>query len=202
MILSSRTVEWVSDRIERAYCRRYQEATCFMWDTRVWLLAARALLEEHQKNPWLPVDPELFVAAQCRLRSAADHWRDLSPPQAIRRYEHRVRQIIKKLRCELLAEVRRAEKAVSRGETIDAVVLRRNKSLSPLGRLIVAWRANRYDLADSLRLAARHQHDACPLYRVACVELLPPEHYPVFELVEGISLTPLSRPQRFAVALN
>lgn len=202
VILSSRTVDWVSDRIEKAYSRRFCEAPYVTWDTRVWSVAARALLEQHQKTPWLPVDPELFVASQCRAGTTADPWSDLAPPQAIRRYQSRILQIIRKLRAELKHEVRRAERAIARGDTVERLIARSDKRFSPIGKLILAHRAGRADLVETLRIRARHQHDACPLYRSACQSLLPLDCYPVSELVKGLPLTLRPLPQPKAFCLN
>lgn len=193
MILSTRTVDLVADRIERAYLRRYVEMPCVTWDSRIWRLAARGLLEEHTRVRWLPIDPELFVASQGRASATADPWTDLAPPEAIHRYRWRVQRIVRRLRAELQGEVNRAERAIARGRSIEDVCERRRRWLSPIGRLIVVSRANRPDLLDRYRSAAIRQHQSCPLYQRACHTLMPSEAYPVFELIPGVHLVPSAR---------
>jgi hypothetical protein len=99
-------------------------------------------------------------------------------------------QIVRRLRRELKAEVARAERMIGRGKALEEIIKRKTRWLSPLGRLIIAHRANRPDLIEAVRTAARHQHESCPLYRRACLTLVPPGIYPAFELVPGIAMTP------------
>jgi hypothetical protein len=201
--VSTRTIDLVADRIERAYTRRHFDAPCYTWDARIWSLAAMALLEENRRTRWLPIDPELFVASLCESERPADPWADLAPRVAIRRYRRRIVHIVKKLRAELRREVARVESEISSGKPLERLLSRRRRWLSPMGRYVVAYRAGREDLLDDLRSAARDQHDACPLYRRACAGLVPESAYPAVELVPGIAQTPRTHRQDLnAVSLN
>lgn len=202
MILSPRTIEVVADRIEQVYFRRHPESVSQVWDGRIWTMAARALLEAHRRASWLPLDPELFVAAQAGRSACSDPWSLLSPAGSISRYRRRVLHIVQSLRKELRAEVRRAESLIRRGEAVDAVVSTEYRWLSPLGRYIVAYRNRRPDLMHTLRDQARHQHDACPLYRLACRTFLPMSVYPAVELIPGLALTPRQGPMVKSPCLN
>jgi hypothetical protein len=202
VILSTRTIELVADRIERAYLRRHPEGKTSAWDARIWAVAARALLESSRRDSRLPLDPELFVAAQGHAPGPADPWHDLAPAAALRRYRQRVGRLVRGLRRELRAELSRARRALKAGHCLDEVVARRPRWLSPLGRYILAYRAGRDDLLERLRDGARDQHDACPLYRLACRPILPPSIYPVFELIPGLVPTPRQGPLVHSVCLN
>jgi hypothetical protein len=168
----------LADRIERAYLRRGPQGGRDGADPKVWSAAATTLLEAHRRDALVPLDPELFVAAQAAGRTLRDPRVELTGAAAARRYGRRVLAIVTALRRELRAEVRRAEGRIRRGASLAAVVASPSRGLSPLGRLIVAHRAGRPDLAEPLRGPAAAQHRACPLYRAACLRLLPPEAYP------------------------
>ncbi len=189
MLLTPRAIELLADRIERAYLRRHSHLSWSGPDPRIWAVAARALLEEHRKDPSIPLDPELFVAAQPFNPPLADPWTVLAPTTAMTHYRRRIRRIVRGLHLELKAEIRQAEGRIRRGEPMETVLRSRSRSLSPLGRFIVAYRAGRIDLAERFRARAQEQHGSCPLYRLACQSLLPGEAYPVVELLPGLATT-------------
>lgn len=179
-------IEQLAERIERAYLRRlpYWRQVCS--NPQVWAAAAESLVRLHRKDPKIPLDPELYVASQTLGLPLADPWEDLAQARAALRYRRRVHQIIRMLRNELQAEVRLAESRMCQGETLEDVIFSRTRSISPLGRYIVAYQAGRLDLADRFRGLAEGQHRSCPLYRHACRRLLPRQAYPVLELISGL----------------
>jgi hypothetical protein len=107
-----------------------------------------------------------------------DPWAELTPPSSIRRYRQSVRRIVRRLRSELKSELRRAERRLIQGEKLDQVLESSRFTLSPLGCYVLAHRTGRSDLIDRYRYDAEQQHLACPLYRQACLSLLPYELYP------------------------
>lgn len=141
-------------------------------------MAAIRLVKVQQQAPWLPLDPELFVAAQPLNRPFLNPWCALTQLHAVRRYRERVRQIVCTLAAELKGEVVRAERRIRRGDALEEILAQGGPSLSPLGGFIVACRADRWDLARRLLPGAVSQHRACPLYRHASRRLLPPDSYP------------------------
>lgn len=188
LVLPPRTLLRLADRIERAYLRRRPEVNQELAYPGVWTTAAGLLLDLHRANPDMPLDPELFVAAQKLAPGGARPWIELTRPASILVYQRRVRRIVRQLRQELTSEIRHAEKQITRGRSIDTVLLQRDAKLSPLGRYLVAIRAGDHGLACELQDAAREQHRSCPLYRMAAAELVAPECYPVFEFVPIDSL--------------
>jgi hypothetical protein len=204
VILSLHAIEQVAGRIERAYRRRVHKEDQ-AWggpDPRLWTLAARALVEAHRNQPWLPLDPELFVMSQPRTIPLDDPWRDLAPSEAVRRYRRRVLKIVRGLRREIRGEVRRTEARVARGESLEQILRRPSKRLSALGGYLVAVRAGRHDLAEPLTERIYDQHAGCPLYRLACRHLLPGAAYPVLDLLPGLVLTRRRGPVPRGDALN
>ncbi|HEX8199689.1 MAG TPA: hypothetical protein VF590_04325 [Isosphaeraceae bacterium] len=173
------TTRDLATRIHRAYQRRRPHWPPIGPDPEVWAVAAAALLQAHREDPRLPLDPELFVAAQPTGPLWADPWGELAQEDAIRRYRGCVERIIGGLRSELRAEVRLIRRRIRRGEAIEAALGRKSHDLSPLGRFIAACRVGRPDLAAPFRAAAAAQHRSCPLYRPACRRLIPAEAYPV-----------------------
>lgn len=165
-------------------------------DPLAWLAAAEALVELHRKEPAIPVDPELFVACQATPGRGRAPWPVPPPRVAVLRYRRRVRRIVADLRRELRQELRRAGVRLAAGEPLGVVLRSGRQQLSPLGRYILAHRANRADLLERLRRPAEDQHRACPLYRQACRGLLSEQVYPVFELAPGVEI--LGRPGRGA----
>lgn len=175
MLATKFSTQCLAGRIRRAYvCRRP------WWPTRdafgaAWSAASQTLIELHLADPWLPLDPEFFVASQPRSEAVADPWGELVGPAAARRYRRRVLGIVRSLRRELRAELRRLERS---GPRLDRLVLERTRRVSALGRYVAAVRAGRSDLAAAIRDEAQQQHRSCPLYRLACVGLIPETAYP------------------------
>lgn len=172
-------VEFLARRIERAYILRGPQWNPGCSAAGVWEAAAATLLQAHHDHPSVPVDPELFVAAQSLQPTLVDPWAELAQSISARRYCRRVRRMIAALRIELRSEIRRALRRIHGGESVTTVLLSRCRSLSPLGRYIVAHRSDRMDIAEKLRSEVERQHASCPLYRQASRGLLPPESYPV-----------------------
>lgn len=187
-VLTLHAIEELAARIERAYRLRHPNWADGGSYSRVWSNAASALVRAHRDDPRIPLDPELFVAAQQLGRSQADPWQDLTPVRATRRYRRSVFQIIRMLRVELRGELRTAESRLMGGESLESILSTRSRSLTPLARYIVAFRAGRLDLAERFREQAHDQHYSCPLYRHACARLLPQAAYPVVEVVSGLDL--------------
>ncbi len=202
MLASQETIESLADRIERAYRLRHPGWNRGCSTSRVWAAAATVLHEVRRDDPTIPLDPELFVAAQCGVLEFADPWLELADPTAGQRYRDRVRQIVDGLRRELGREVHRAEREVRRGKPIDRVVLAKGRSLSALGCYILAHRAGRDDLAERLRRSAADQHHSCPLYRQASLTLLPPDAYPVHASISGMDTAFPNRRTRIQFHLN
>ena len=94
--------------------------------------------------------------------------------------------------------MRRIELLVKRGESLDSVVLRPSRHLSPLGCYLAASRCGRSDLCEHFRAVARSQHEACPLYRRAARGLAPDSDYPVMPLFPEL----LRPPGSFQFSLN
>jgi hypothetical protein len=172
-------IDRLAERIERAYALRQPRWIPGCSAPGVWAAAAAALYQAHFADPAIPLDPELYVAAQAEIGPHVDPWSELAQEAAVCRYRQRIEQIIATLRRELRREVRLAGRRIARGESASTVLLTRSRSLSPLGRLIAARRAGRDDLAERLKAEAAKQHRMCPLYREASRSLLAPQHYPV-----------------------
>ncbi len=188
VLITPHAIEQLSGRIEQAYLRRRSQALVSEPDSRLWEVAARALVEAHRKYPWLPVDPELFVAAQPPCSPLGDPWQHLAPAHAIRRYRQRVVLIVRGLRRELFGEIRRLESRIRAGHSLDSVLGWRTRRVSDLARYLVAHRAGRPDLAEPFRAGTQDQHEGCPLYRLACRGLIDPDLYPVLDLLPGLVL--------------
>jgi len=195
-------VDEISERIERAYRRRRPRWSHTTVSPQVWEVAAGRLLEVHRADPTLPIDPELFVASQPEPDEQGDPWRDLTSPASARRYRGRIRQIVSSLRQELRQELRWVREKTRQGDDLDAVLASRHRSTSPMGRYIAARRADRVDLADSFREEARAQHQACPLYRLACRGLIHSDSYPVRELIPGVEMGGVVTSPARAFSLN
>jgi hypothetical protein len=173
-LASRHEIDRLAGRIRNAYLRRGGRWNGGCSTDRLWEAAALVVIQCHDENPEIPIDPELFVISQ----SITDPWSDLASPRAAERYRKQVATIVRSLKVELGREIRQAEEMIRRGRSISDVVGGRNAKLSPLGRYIVARRAFRPDLADDWSRRARIQHESCPLYRSACCEFLPVEAYP------------------------
>jgi hypothetical protein len=195
-------IESLASRIERAYVLRRPQWRLGCSAARLWSTAASILYQVHRDDPAIPLDPELYVASQAGHPTFPDPWSELTQPAAAKRYRDNVRLIIRVLRRELLGEVRRAERKIRVGRPIEAVLLSNDKSLSPLGRFIVARRANRDDLMEQLRPLAIEQHHSCPLYRPASLRLLAKEAYPVQTTATSLELDVPGRFVRVLPHLN
>lgn len=171
-------IDAVSERIERAYRLRRPHWRSHGSACRVATVAANSLLGACQDDPSIPLDPELFVAAQPLDSMFPDAWSELTGPSAIDTYRLRVREIVEVLRDELSGEVASAEAQIDSGQAIGRVLSSKSHRFSPLARYIVAQRAGRRALADRFLIDALDQHRSCPLYRQACTGLLDPEEYP------------------------
>lgn len=202
LVLPPRTLLRLADRIERAYLRRRPEVNPDLVCPGVWTTAAGLLLDLHRANPEMPLDPELFVAAQKWAPGSARPWIELTRPASITAYQRSVRRIVRQLRRELTSEIRHAEKQITRGKSIDTVLLQRDGQLSPLGRYLVAIRAADHGLAVELQDAAREQHRSCPLYRMAAAEFVAPEYYPVFDFLPNDSFADSRTRLKTACSLN
>ena len=103
--------------------------------------ATAVLMDAHRREPWVPVDPELFVMCQVLGSDASDPWSELTVASSRRRYVARVRRIIRGLRGELHKELRRIESALRRGEALEVILLGPSRRLAPawagLSRLAV-----------------------------------------------------------------
>jgi hypothetical protein len=196
-------LDQLSGRVEHAYGLRRPRWRRGCSTQRVWFAAALRLWEVHDQDPLrVPLDAELFVASQPISDPFADPWTELAQPEAARRYRSRVRQIVRQLCSELRREVRRAERLIRRGREISAVLGKRDGRLSPLGCLIVAWRAGRTDLADRFTAAAAAQHRSCPLYRSASLALIPGHCYPIESFTFGREPATAPRAEKILLSLN
>ncbi len=185
VVFPPRAIDQMAERIERAYLRRRPPSFRDCPHSGVWGMAAAILAEMHRHDPVIPLDPELFVASQTIDPESPDPWKELTRPIAKRRYRRRIMTIIRQLRRELHAEVRWAERQLQDGTPLEQVLSSRRRCLSGLGRFIVAFRAERADLAELFREDAQQQHRSCPLFRQACLDLIPVRSYPVLELLPG-----------------
>jgi len=188
VIFTLDVVERLSGRIRAAYVRQLP-----WWDPgeasgSVWTAAASTLIGAHRDDPRLPLDPELFAASRPRYSTVADPWGDLTGERAVRRYRRRVARIVRQLRRELIHDLKRIQARERRGQTLTEVVCDRDPSISALGRYVAAVREGRFELVSGLRPAALHQHQSCPLYRLACRSLIPEATYP-----DVVATCPVSR---------
>jgi hypothetical protein len=168
----------------------------------VWSTAAAILVQLHEDDSSLPIDPELYVAIQPAGAAFDDPWVALTQPLAAKRYRTRVRAMIRVLRTELRAEVRFAERRIKAGEAIETVLTTPSKRLSPLGCYIVAHRAGCTELGEQFRLGAVEQHWSCPLYRAASVPLIPRDCYPGRERSADEELVAMTRQRSPQFHLN
>jgi hypothetical protein len=170
--------EQIARRIERAYLRRRPEWRLASLDRNLWSSAAKVLLKVSANESDIPIDPELFVAAQIRAGLTSDPWMDLTRPRAGRRYVAQVRRMIENLEGELQTEIAQAEDAVLSGRSLEMVLLSTSRRMTALGRYLVAVREDRRDLALQFRDAAHEQMRICPLYNAAIADLIELEDYP------------------------
>jgi hypothetical protein len=178
VLATQAALEVLAERIERAYRLRRSGWYRGCSSAGVWSTAAAILVQLHQDDTTLPVDPELYVAVQPVGGPFDDPWVGLTQRSATKRYRTRVRAMIRALRSELRAEVRYAERRIARGEALENVLKTPSKRLSPLGCYIIAHRGDCPALGERFRLGAVEQHRCCPLYRAASLQLIPLELYP------------------------
>lgn len=188
LVFPPHAIDQLAKRIERAYFHHYSANLRDWSGSGVWEIAASNLLELHRDTPGLPLDPELFVASQLSAVRCDDPWSLLTKPKSRDRYRLRVRQIIRNLRRELRRELLNAERRLAIGIPLETILEMPCRFFSPLGKYILAHRADRPDLADAWWTEAREQHRCCPLYVNACEGLLGPGLYPVLDLLPGCDL--------------
>jgi hypothetical protein len=179
------TVDRLAQRIESAYRRHRPDLGPELSCSGVWNAAAALLLALHQADPGLPLDPELFVAAQTRPKPIEDPWGTLASADAGRRYGRCIRLLVRQLRREIRDEIRRVQRRMDRGLPLEIILDGELRGLSPLGCYLVALREGRPDLAGRFRASARAQHQSCPLYRQAVANLIAPHDYPVPDQLPG-----------------
>jgi hypothetical protein len=173
-------IDHLAVRIENAYALRRPRWRQGCSTARVWNAAAERLWQVHRSDPSrVPLDPELYVASQPISGRFSDPWTELAGARAGQRYQSQVDRIIECLRSGLEKEIRFAERAIRKGQEISSVLKCDQGKLSHMGCYIVARRAGRVDLASRFTAAAIEQHRFCPLYRTACLALIPHEYYPV-----------------------
>jgi hypothetical protein len=195
-------IDRLAERIEQAYALRHPGWKRECSTSRIWSVAAHNLLQAHQEDDAVPLDPELFVASQPITAEFANPWLDVAPPEAVQRYRRRIRQIIRGLRAELRREVAFAERTVKRGQALQLVLLTKNARLSPLGRYIVACRAGRNDLASRFQRQAADQHRSCPLYRPASIAFIAADEYPVLDSASDLGPMRTGRAVSYETSLN
>ena len=202
MIHTSLEVGRLADRIEYAYLRRYPHLPRMGSDERLWESLASMLIRAHERSPWLPVDPELFIASQLKVGPLTDPWAHLESSKALRRYRRKVRRIILALRVELRQEIRLLQRTKVRVGSILGALEDRPSSVSALACYIFAIRARRAELAEVYRRGAQEQHSGCPLYQRASQTLIRAEDYPVLDLFPGVKSTPRIGPLHPTLSLN
>jgi hypothetical protein len=196
-------IENIAVRIEQGYRRHHPGDVPNVGSPDTWVKAAQTLLNAHRLDPAVPADPELFVASLTRGDRDSDPERDLNRPRCVEVYRRRVRRIVRRLRAEMLSELRHVEARLATGSTLEVVLSESSPHLSPLGRYVAARRHGRVDLACLLQSAARRQHRACPLYQQACRGLLPRGSYPGDGLlIDVVGAAGLGRAQSQVPGLN
>jgi len=200
MLASQKELDCLAKRIELAYRRRGAS-----WDggrstSRVWTAAAMVLWQAHLDDADVPLDPELFVASQPTKPGVSDPWIDLVGEEAGAAYKRQVRRIINMLRAELKRELRLADRLVKKGRSLYDVLFDADPRLSPLGRYLLAQRADRDDLAARLEGEALAQHRVCPLYRSASLAFVAADQYPVVST--STSTEPQTTPSPLSLTLS
>ena len=178
MLPTQELIDHLAGRIERAYGLRQQRWCRSCSTKRVWSAAAVQLWQSHVDDPRLPLDCELYVAAQVIDESLSDPWSELAQPAAARRYRRLVLKIITRLRTELKKEIDRAELAIEEMVEVGSNSVPEAKGISALGYYIAAQRNGMSELADRFVSAASEQHRSCPLYQFASLPFLSSDLYP------------------------
>ena len=203
MLPTQEVLDRLAGRLEYAYGLRRPTWWRGCSTARVWFAAALRLWEAHAEDPaQIPLDAELFVASQPISAPIADPWSELAAPESARRYRSQIYQIVRRLRSELKREVARAERLILRGREIAAVLNLDDGRLSPLGCLIVAWRAGRADLANRFASRAAAQNRSCPLYRLLACALLPADFYPAQSCEIDHEVETAPRTEKILLSLN
>ena len=178
MLTTQSHLDQIAARIEQAYQRRHPNWLATGLTPGVWGAAAARLMEVELAGTDLPVDPELFVAVQSYKPFRRDPWAELTQERAAKAYRVAIRKIVKQLRAELKAELRRSRRHLLSGRSLDEVFSLTRVRVSPIAKLVLCEESDRTDLAEAIRPAAEAQHEACPLYRLACEDLLTTTAYP------------------------
>lgn len=175
----------IAVRMEAAYRRKFSGRARFVIpDSEAFLKCSVGLISLHSRDESCPVDPELFVALQRKAEHIATAEQGNKLDRMLEFYAGRVHQMIQRLRIELVRELEHIEGLYQRGFPIDDLVLVESESVSPVGRFIFATRHKRHDLSQLILADVLRHHDACPLYRFACVSLMAPCHYPSIASLE------------------
>ena len=202
MLPTQELIDYLADRIERAYRHRRSRWYRGCSTRRVWSAAALRLWQTHVDDPCLPLDCELYVESQGMAGTFGDPWEELAQPGAARLYRARVYGIIRRLRAELKREVRLADRALGQDFSSSFAVLSVNKRLSALGCYIAAHRAGMPELAARFAAGAIEQHRSCPLYQVASIPLLSNDLYPFAESSMGYDAAPVVSSKKKLTVLN
>jgi len=178
VIITQKNLDQLAERIERAYRRKHPNWVATGVTPGVWTSAAIRLHDASSIDPSTPIDPELFVAVQKETAFRCDPWHELTQEAATRVYRVAIRKIVRHLKAELAAELRCSKRFLKAGGSIEAMMTHSKSRISPIIKLVVCHRSHRSDLAEVVRPAAEAQHLACPLYRIACDNLLKHSDYP------------------------
>lgn len=178
MLTTQTSLDQLADRIEQAYRRRHPQWFAIGLTPGVWTAAAARLVEVEEVGSGLPVDPELFVAVQSYKSFRRDPWGELTQEQAAKVYRAAIRKIVRQLRAELKAELRWSRRHLEMGQSLDQIFGQARSRVSPIAKLVLCQEWDRDDLAEAVRPAAEAQHQACPLYRIACEDLMATSAYP------------------------
>lgn len=178
MITTQTKLEKLADRIERAYRLRFPNWPATGLTPGVWAAAAARLTEAAWGTRSLPIDPELFVAAQSYRSFRRDPWAELAQEGSGKAYRSAIRQVVGQLRDELKRELRWSNRFLRTGGSLEELLSTPQSRVSPLTAMSLFIRHDRFDLVRQVRPAAESQHRACPLYRYACKRTIPADLYP------------------------
>lgn len=174
----------IAIRLESAYMRfRPTLGERNEMSSDFWIQCAVALMAVNRTDSIIPLDPELFIAAQTE-RNGSSPFMEADVNKAIDRYKGAILRTIRKLRQELTEELKRLSTASLRGLTVERLVRSSSRRFTPLSLYIHAHRMNREDLANELVSQVLEQHEHCPLYRFASSQWLDEGRYPAFASLE------------------
>ncbi len=175
----------IAVRMEAAYRRKFSGRARFMMpDSEAFLKCSVGLISLHDRDDSCPVDPELFVALQRKAEHIATAHHNGKLERMLDYYAGRIHQMIQRLRIELVRELEHIEGLYQRGFAIKELVCVESEIVSPVGRFIFATRHHRHDLSQLILTDVLRQHEACPLYRFASVNLIAPALYPSIASLE------------------